>query len=336
MRPATGWQSLEFPVKHGHFTLSEKSYARASNRLLLSHLFLRAAWTGTLPAVLIFLVFLVELTGCASNAGDSATRVGSNTGSSNLFDPGEEVFRDGSSSGGASGVSAEPSTVSPAQEEWSIAVITVSGADHRAIAESARKEISEQFEELDGLYVDGVKGGSAVFYGRFESTSDPEFREAMEQLRAVKLDDGRRAFRRLLPARPLSAKPVEFDAIDLRSLRLQLGSRHPVYSLQVAQWGTFGDEEASYTAYRERAEKHARMLRSQGVTAWFSHNSGKRLSSVNVGVFGADAYDPRSTLFAPEVELLMGQFPQLLVNGEPLLDPRTSKARKPFLVEVPR
>jgi hypothetical protein len=57
---------------------------------------------------------------------------------------------------------------------------------------------------------------------------------------------------------------------------------------------------------------------------------------VNVGVFGVDAYDSKSTLYAPEVEMLMSQFPQLMVNGEPLLDPRTRSSRKPFLVEVPR
>ena len=54
------------------------------------------------------------------------------------------------------------------------------------------------------------------------------------------------------------------------------------------------------------------------------------------------AYDARSTLFSPEVEDLMRQFPAHLTNGEPVLipiDPSNPKGRtKPQasrLVEVP-
>lgn len=328
-------QSSEFDVKHDRFTLSGKSYARARNRALLSLFSFRVVSPATLSGVLVFLVFLLESSGCASGEGNAVATKRADSSSSMLFDPADEVFHE-NGSGAPSGDGSHQQATSAHRPEWSIAVVTVSGADHRSVAVSARKEIVTRFEELDELYVDGVKGGSAVFYGRFESPSDPEFRAAMDQLRAMKLDGGAPAFPRLLPARPLSEDSVAYQPFDLRSLRAQLGSSHPVYTLQIAQWGTFGDEDLDYASYRDRAERHTRALRSQGFTAWFSHNSGKRLSSVNVGVFGADAYDPRSTLFAPEVELLMGQFPTLLVNGEPLMDPRTSKSRRPFLVEVPR
>ena len=204
------------------------------------------------------------------------------------------------------------------------------------MAEALHKDISERYPNLQPLFVDEVSSGSAVCLGRFTSLSDPRFRETMLQVREIKLNDGRVAFPRALPARPQSLQLRAVHPLDIKSLRKQLGSRHPVYTLQIAQWGTFGEEDADYDECVARVEAIARRLRSQGFTAWFNHNYGKQLSSVNVGVFGADAYDPRSTLFAPEVEQLMIQFPELRVNGEPLVDARTGVVRKPFLVEVPR
>ena len=152
----------------------------------------------------------------------------------------------------------------------------------------------------------------------------------------TELSDGQPAFSRVIPARPDSGQAGTPHPHDLRSLRAQMGRRHPVYTLQVAQWGSFGDEATDYSALRNQAEAYVRSLRSRGFEAWFHHNSTLRLSSVNIGSFGADAYDPRSTLYAPEVELVMSQFPQLLVNGQPLVDPRSGKNQPPFLVEVPR
>jgi len=254
-----------------------------------------------------------------------------------LLEPGDDVFGSEVREPLRADSTARPSpSASQPTAEWSIALITVAGEDHEAIARSARRDILERFDGLEEIFVDRVKGGSAVFFGRFESPADPGFRTAMEKIRSITVGEGIPAFPRVLPARPLSGLAADAHPHDIRTLRDRLGDRNPVYSLQVAQWGTFGDDSIDYGVMRERAAGNVSTLRNRGFDAWFSHNSGKRLSSVNIGVFGPDAYDPRSTLFAPEVELLMSQFPQLLVNGEPLLDPRTGVARKPFLVEIPR
>lgn len=223
-----------------------------------------------------------------------------------------------------------------APETWSIALVTLSRPDHRATADALRHDIAERYPDLKPLFTDGVRGGSAVCLGQFTSLSDPNYREAMALVRAKTLSDGRPAFPRALPARPDSLQEVDIDPYNIKSLRKQVGSRHPIYTLQIAQWGTFGENDLEYDVFVERAEVATRRLRSQGFTAWFNHNYGKELSSVNVGVFGVDAYDPKSTLFSPEVEMLMSQFPRLSVNGEPLLDLRTRRDRRPFLVEVPR
>ena len=148
--------------------------------------------------------------------------------------------------------------------------------------------------------------------------------------------EGKRLFPRAMPGRPPSLVAASLHPHDLRTVRIGRSSSTPIYTLQIAQWGTFNDDSIDYAACRVQAESMARSLRARGFTAWFSHNDGRALSSVNVGVFGSDAYDPRSTLFSPEVEMLMQRFPKLQVNGEVLLDPRSGVARNPFLVEVPR
>ena len=316
------------------FGWSGKSFPRGLNRLLLSPVVVRWPIGRLLPSFLIFLHFAVQSVGCAPQTGSPSPDPGSRS-NGQLFESGDEVFGSGAAQGGASNRSADPKGTEPLGE-WSIALMTVSGSDHRAIATSARRDMIERFQILDASFVDDIKGGSGVFYGRFRAPSDPAFREAMKQIRALTMSNGQPAFLRAIPARPESSSMQSLDPHDLRSLRAQIGRRHPVYTLQVAQWGAFGDDRIDYRALRTQAEGYTRTLRRQGHDAWFSHNEGLRMSSVNVGTFGADAYDPRSTLFSPEVELVMGQFPYLLVNGEYLLDPRTARNQTPFLVEVPR
>ena len=316
------------------FSWSGKSHPRAFNRVLLSPVSSYARPWLLLLGFSVFLQIVVQLGGCAPKGGTSGASGANRSSDMALFDPSEEVFRTEQAPDSGS---PEPGTRStPEGLEWSIALMTVSGGDHRAIAMSARRDIVERYASLKDIFVDDIKSGSGVFYGRFASPSDPACREAVQKIRALTLSNGQPAFSRVIPARPLSGTSGALHPHDLRSLRAQLGRRHPVYTLQVAQWGTFGDESIDYIELRRKAESSARSLRARGVDAWFHHNSALRLSSVNIGSFGPDAYDPRSTLYAPEVELVMSQFPHLLVNGEPLINPRSGKNQPPFLVEVPR
>ena len=322
-RQHTPIRTLRCPCVGG----SGKSHAWPFYGVLLSLFTSFEAHSRPVSCFLIFLIFPLQMqVGCAPT-GPSPTP----SSTTNLFEPGDEAFGSNDSDADLAPVQARP-----APKEWSIALVTITGSDHQAIARTSRQNIIERFPEMKDVFVERLKSGSAVFYGRFESPSDAAFRESMDRVRALTLNDGIPAFPRMLPARPTVETPEDLHPHDLRTLREQMGTRHPVYSLQIAQWGTFGDASLAYGPARTSAERYVRSLRSQGFDAWFSHNSGMKLSSVNVGVFGADAYDPRSTLFAPEVELMMGRFPDLMVNGEPLLDPRTGRNQKPFLVEVPR
>lgn len=90
------------------------------------------------------------------------------------------------------------------------------------------------------------------------------------------------------------------------------------------------------------AQSYCKQLRTRGIEAYVFHDGGTKTSSVCVGVFGKDAYDPRSTLYSAEVEDVFRRFPKHLVNGEPLMlpfdksDPSKLRAQPPTLVEVPK
>jgi hypothetical protein len=129
---------------------------------------------------------------------------------------------------------------------------------------------------------------------------------------------------------------------DLRSLRAQFPNVRPLFTLQVAAWVTLGAKDLDYADMREAAEKYCAELRAKGHESWFLHDEDTETSIVTVGHFDRRAYDPKSTLFAPEVEDMMRVFPANHVNGEPVLllvDPRNPKGKtKPQpcrLVEVP-
>ena len=158
----------------------------------------------------------------------------------------------------------------------------------------------------------------------------------MKRLNGLTMENGAKAFPRAMPAQPASLKSSSRNPNDLGSLR----SRHRVgriaYSLKIAQWGTFGEDEVDYATCRRQAEAMARSLRGQGLTAWFSHNDAREMSVVTVGVFGSDAYDSKSTLYAPEIEILMERFPSLMINGEQILHPKTGQPLQPVLIEVPK
>ena len=224
---------------------------------------------------------------------------------------------------------------------WSVLLATVTGADSRATAESIREQVARRYPALRDAFVRSTSRGSVVLAGRFEGPQDPA---AQAQLKVVKeLTDGNvRAFPRAMLTR-LSASADQGPAgpNDLRSVRTRL-PKGTLYTLQVAVWSAFGSEDLKLSEIKRSAELFCRQLRSQGEEAYYFHDFDTRTSTVTVGVFGPDAYDPRSTLYAPEVEAVMRKHPKHLVNGEELLvpvDPANPRGKTmpqaPRLVEIP-
>jgi len=181
-----------------------------------------------------------------------------------------------------------------------------------------------------------------VVVGRFEGPSDAGAQETLGLAKAISID-GRRPFATaMLVRRTTAVESGPPRPHDLRSLRATAPRRRDLYTLQIAVWSTFGTDEISPERVRRESESMVSILRSQGLEAWFHHDADSETSTVTVGSFDGNAYDSRSTLYAPEVERLMRRFPKQLVNGEELLmraDPGNPRSPMrplgPQLVEVP-
>jgi len=264
-----------------------------------------------------------------------------------LIDPKDDVMGDGV--GGAAVSTRGSGKAAPAQMQkgsakgrWSVILATFSGGDHAAKAAAFRGQVVSQYPELRDAAVRRVGKGSALVSGRFEGPEDPAAQTELKRVKSIERN-GKKPFAGVMLMRTstddASGPP---KAHDLRTLRAQYPTVRPLFTLQVGAWSTFGDRNTEYDDMRASAERYCAELRQKGHEAWFLHDEDSETSIVAVGHFDRRAYDPKSTLFAPEVEELMRVFPANLVNGEPVLipvDPRNPGGRtrpQPCrLVEVP-
>lgn len=234
--------------------------------------------------------------------------------------------------------------VAPEDERptWGVMLATFSGEDHRANAMTARDEISRRFPAVADCYVRTTTRGSVVLVGRFEGPQEAAAQAELKRVKEIQ-SNGQRVFGRAILTRVgASADLSPPGPHDLRSVRAQ-APKATMYTLQVAVWSALGTDELKMSEIKRAAESYCRELRTQGNEAYYFHDFDTRTSVVTVGVFGADAYDSKSTLYAPDVELVMRKFPKHLVNGEELripVDPRNPAGKTipqaPRLVEVPK
>ena len=242
----------------------------------------------------------------------------------------------------AAGRAAARTDVDGNQTGWSVLLASVTGADHQANANAIREEVVRRYPQLNDAYVSTTQRGSVVLVGHFTGPQDPA---AQAELKVVKeINEGNmRAFpRAMLTRMGAGAEAGPPGPNDLRIVR-RTRPNATLYSLQVAVWSTFGTNELKMSDIKRSAETLCRQLRAEGNEAYYFHDFDTKTSIVTVGVFGADAYDSKSTLYAPEVEAVMKKFPKHLVNGEELLMPvdmrdPTGKTmpQSPRLVEIPK
>ena len=228
------------------------------------------------------------------------------------------------------------------QTGWSVLLASVTGAEHQANANAIREEVVRRYPQLNDAYVSTTQRGSVVLVGHFTGPQDPA---AQAELKVVKeINEGNmRAFpRAMLTRMGAGAEAGPPGPNDLRIVR-RTRPNATLYSLQVAVWSAFGTDELKMSDIKRSAETLCRQLRAEGNEAYYFHDFDTKTSIVTVGVFGADAYDSKSTLYAPEVEAVMKKFPKHLVNGEELLIPvdmrdPTGKTmpQSPRLVEIPK
>jgi hypothetical protein len=237
---------------------------------------------------------------------------------------------------------AQQNDVDAERASWGVLLATVTGAENRANAMSIREQVIRRYPALKDAYVRSIPHGSVVLVGRFQGVQDPA---AQAQLKLVKetMDGNVRAFPRAMLTRlGANANQGPPGPNDLRIVR-QTRPTQTLYTLQVAVWSAFGTDEVKMSDIKRSAENYCRQLRSEGNEAYYFHDFDTKTSTVTVGVFGDGAYDPRSTLYAPEVDAVMRKFPKHLVNGEELLvpmDPRNPSSKTmpqaPRLVEIPK
>jgi hypothetical protein len=307
------------------------------------------------PAALV-VAACCAMSSCGEPPSKSQARSVASTGGAggsglDLIDPKDDVFGErasaGAGQGRASGASSSGSSTSGATAgsrsgRWSVILATFSGPDHAAKAAAFRQQLISQYPELREAAVRRMSQGSALVVGRFESVGDPGAQAELKRVKSIERN-GKKPFAGAMLLRTASdASQGPPKPHDLRTLRAQFPKVRPLFSLQVAAWSTVGDAATEYGPMREAAERYCAELRRKGLEAWFLHDDDNETSIVTIGHFDRRAYDPRSTLYAPEVEDLMRQFPATLVNGEPVLivlDPRNPNGKtKPQpcrLVEVP-
>jgi hypothetical protein len=237
---------------------------------------------------------------------------------------------------------AKQNDVDAEHASWGVLLATVTGAESRANAMSIREQVIRRYPALKDAYVRSIPHGSVVLVGRFDGVQDPA---AQAQLKLVKetMDGNVRAFPRAMLTR-LGANAAQGPPgpNDLRIVR-QSRPTQTLYTLQVAVWSAFGTDEVKMSDIKRSAENYCRQLRSEGNEAYYFHDFDTKTSTVTIGVFGTDAYDSKSTLYAPEVDAVMRKFPKHLVNGEELLvplDPAKPQGKTmpqaPRLVEIPQ
>lgn len=289
-----------------------------------------AAWA-------ILAIFFI-LPACGEEASDDeSTLQGSSPrrldGVSNIMDSADDAFLSTSERSGRTTTNSKP------EGRWSMLLASVGGPNHPIQAQAVRNRIASDYPVLRSAFVRPQGKGSAVWFGRFGSPTDSDAAATRDMVRGLRTRNGQPAF----PQSFLSILPDDSPVgeHDLRVVRTMYPRVDPLYSLQVACWGTFGTTEVSPEEVRARAEAEVRELRSRGYEAWYYHDPVTELSVVTIGAFDSRAYDGRSTLFSPEVEALMRDFPAHRVNGEEVQveltpgDPTTRIPQPCRLVMVP-
>ncbi|MFM1831976.1 MAG: hypothetical protein RLZZ461_292 [Planctomycetota bacterium] len=251
-----------------------------------------------------------------------------------LMEPGDDLFEPA----GGSGRAGNDAPAAGSGGRWSIVLATAGGDTHPVQAAALRQQIASEYPQLRTAFVRPQGRGSAIWFGRFESPTDPAAIRAKEMIRGLQrggVPAFPRAFLSVLP----DDAPV--GERDIRNLRMLYPNVDPLYSLEVALWWTGGSDQITFDEVRRSAEAYVAELRRAGQDAWYYHDPIKEMSAVTVGVFDKRAYDGRSTLYSPEVDALMKQFPVRRMNGEELMievtpgDPRSRIPQACRLVSVP-
>jgi hypothetical protein len=244
----------------------------------------------------------------------------------------EEAERGGPRHGESGGV----------QSTWSLVLGTFTEGDHVAAAQRMIAEMQKIAPQVQGLRVHPGGKGSMVVFGQYAGREDPKAAADKTWLKSLQ-HQNRPVFPRIaLTHLDLRSLQADLHPFDLHTARRQHPKVHPLYTLDVAMWDDFDSGKLTYEQIRRSAEGYAQQLRNAGYEAYFYHDDRVERSVVTVGLFDRTAINQTSGLFTSVVTDMMKQFPQRMVNGEPMSEFKDRfrpemgvKPQTPVLVEVP-
>lgn len=261
------------------------------------------------------LLLAAGLTGCAMEERVVSTSFG--------FQPSSQ--RDDSR--GRSGLSS-----SDAHEEsgsWAIALGRVAGDNHRQRAQDLAEQIGDYVGTSD-VWVGADGNGTMIYYGRYDSRSDPVARADLARWREYHRKGELRL--PLLLLSPIVDREGGEGDDEISQWALQNVASEGDYTFQVGLYDEdYGDD------FRDAAEEAVRVLRDDGWEAYYWH--GPVGSTVSIGVFTEEARDPNNaTPEAQQLMVLKQHFPHNSLNGRTVRVRQNGQSydQPSFLVRMPR
>lgn len=229
-----------------------------------------------------------------------------------LKDEGKGLF------GGGSGTpSSGEAGSSPSQSAWTIILYTFRGDEEAQAPTGLRRAQTEA--GFKDAYLEKRGSATVIAYGRY-GTPD-EAKKDLERIHQteVSMPDAQGNLVKVKPFQESFLSPPgdikgRLPEYDLRNARKTKGD-WALYTLQV---GVYSREDKSPTQkeleeFRAAAEQAVVQLRREGEQAYYFH--GPTRSSVTVGLFGKEDYDPQTKLECAALKQLRKKFPYNLQNG---------------------
>ncbi len=209
---------------------------------------------------------------------------------------------------------------------WAIMLGEFRGRDRNRDAQALAKRVTQKGFVPD-VWVRDEGDRTRVYRGRFADPDNWTAQDALRQTRLVSLGNSRPFESARLVSLNEAPGAVAADPLDLKQY---MG----LYSLQIAVYDdTFGPD------FRDAAEKAARVLRDDGVEAYYYH--GPHRSMVTVGVFTYEmAFHSRvgrQDVYSELIRALQRKFPNNLYNGLTIIEKRPGQddlTQPSFLVRI--
>ncbi|HWB18762.1 MAG TPA: hypothetical protein VG711_00555 [Phycisphaerales bacterium] len=303
----------------------------------------------SLPLFVVLLGLISALSACESPPKAGSSNAASDQNDSlylgqDWADQADAAAADQQANTNSSGLDPDtPSAdASDSARTWGIVLQTFTGDDSQYAAANVKRQLPVVAPELANAQVKTTQVGSMLVWGAYTGPDDPHARQDLKNIKSL-TSKNRPIFPHAMLAKVvdpnMTADPSTFN---LMTARKKYPKVDPLYTLQVAIWTTDDMSANALKRIQNEANDYTRELRTKKFEAYVYHDTDKRMSTVTVGVFGANAIDAQSGLYSDEVEALLKKFPENLVNGLPLEEYKNPKhpelgtqVQKPKLVLVP-